>query len=258
MEKIIEVEISLIKVGEHEQRLDGEDEGVAELAQSMRRVGVLVPIILVGDGDNFQLVAGHRRLDAAKKAGLDKIPAIIKTADKALASEITFAENFFRKNLSPIELACALKDCLDKKTMTVSELAAGFHKTVHWVESMVAIANWPGDVQEALHMELLSVAAASNIALVTDDVYRDFLLRNAAEGGATARTTAAWLQAWRAMAPPEEAIEAEPVPGQHGAVPLTPQAPCFCCSQQFGMNQMSHVPVCGDCIKIIRAIGSVG
>lgn len=257
MEKIQAVQVNLIKVGEHEQRWEKNDPGIAELAESIKRVGVLVPIILTRDGDGFLCVAGHRRLAASKKAELAEIPAIVKEADKAVASEITFAENFHRKNLSPIELACGLKDCLDNKTMTVEQLAAGFHKSVNWVESMVAIADWPSDVQEALHMELLSVAAASNIAVVTDDVYRDFLLRNAAESGATARTTAAWLQAWRAMAPKEEAIEAEPVPGQHGIQPLTPQAPCFCCSQMLGMNLMSHVPVCGDCVKIIRAIGTV-
>lgn len=258
MQKIREVPVNLIKVGAHEQRIESNDPDVAELARSIERLGVLVPIILIGDGDNFLIVAGHRRFAAAKQAGLTEIPAIIRDEEKAVASEITFAENFFRKNLTPIELACALKDCLDRETMKVEELAAGFHKSVHWVESMVGIANWPGDVQEALHMELLSVAAASNIALVTDDVYRDFLLRNAAESGATARTTAAWLQAWRAMAPQEEAITAEPVPGHHGQVPLTPQAPCFCCSQLFAMNEMSHVPACGACIKIIRTIGTVG
>ena len=258
MDEFRELQIKEIKVGEHAQRIDPEDPDVIELAESIKRVGILNPPIVVERDGELHLIAGHRRIIAAGMAGLASVWCFIRKSEKVKDAEVTFAENFFRKNLSPIELACALKDCLDSKTMTVDELAAGFHKKGLWVESMVAIANWPGDVQEALHMELLSVSAASNIALVTDDVYRDFLLRNAAESGATARTTAAWLQAWRAMATPEEAIEAKPVPGQPVSVPLTPQAPCFCCAQQYGMNEMSHVPICGACIQIIRSIGTVG
>ena len=257
MDQIKEIQISEIKVGEHEQRLEAEDSDIDGLASSIRRLGVLVPLILEKTGDSFQLVSGHRRILAAIRVGLSSVPCIVKSGVKIDAGEVTFAENFFRKDLSPVELACALKDCLDQEKMTVKELAAGFHRSEHWVHSMIAIAGWPDDVQEAIHVKAISVSAASNLALVTDENYRDFLLRQAAESGATARTTAAWLQAWRAMAPPEAAIAAEPVLGGSAPVPLVPQAPCFCCSQQYKVNEMSHVPVCGGCIQIIRKAGQV-
>lgn len=255
MDEITQIKIGEIRVGEHAQRLEANDPDVEELAASMRRLGVLVPVIVTGGPGEYKLVAGHRRLEAAGIAGLKTIPAIIRESGVAEAAEVTFAENFFRKDLSPVELACALKDCLDNERMTVKELAEGFHRSEHWVLQMIAVAGWQSDVLEAIHAEVISVSAASNLAVITDDDYRGFLLRNAAESGATARTTAAWLQAWRAMQPPEQAIEAEPVHAGPVVIPMVPQAPCFCCSQMFKVNEMSHVPVCGACIQIIRQVG---
>lgn len=255
MQEIVEIPIGEIKAGEHDQRLETEDPGIAELAASIGRIGFINPLVVVADGSELHLIAGHRRLVAARMAGKQYVPCIIRASEKTVDSEITFAENFFRKDLSPVELACALKDCLDNELMTIKELAAGFHRSEHWVHSMIAIAGWPEDVLEAIHDEAISVSAASNLAQVTDPNYRIFLVRNAAESGATARTTAAWLQAFQAMQPPEEAITAEPVPAGAPQVPLVPQAPCLCCTQMFKVNEMSHVPVCGPCIQIIRQVG---
>ena len=255
MQRIEEVPIERIIAGEHDQRLEQEDPDIPELTESIRRIGIINPLVVVDVDGSLHLIAGHRRLVAARMAGKQSVPCIIRASEKAVDSEITFAENFFRKDLSPIELACALKDCLDRETMTVKELAAGFHRSEHWVTSMIAIADWPEEVQEAIHVQAISVSAASNLVLVTDEVYRNFLVRNAAEQGATARTTAAWLQAFQAMQPPEEAITAEAIPPGAPQVPLVPQAPCMCCGQLFKVNEMSHVPCCGACIQIIRQVG---
>lgn len=259
MTEIIEIPIGKIEVGKHEQRIEKEDEGIAELAASIRKVGVLVPLIVKCCDDKYLLIAGHRRLQAAKMAGIGNVPVVCRACSPAEEIEVSFAENFFRKDLSPVELACAMKDCYTRAMMTVKELAAGFHRSEHWVQRMMAVADWPNDVLKALHNEGMSVSAASNLALVSDSSYRAFLVRNAVEQGATARTTASWLQAWRAMQPQEEAITAEPVAGSHPPVPMIPQAPCICCSQIFPVNEMSHVPACGACVQIIRQVGlSVG
>jgi len=255
MAEVREIPIEKIKVGEHEQRMDRTDLGIGELAASIVRIGMVNPIVVFDDGDGYTIIAGHRRYYAAIKAGKLIVPCIVKASEKAMDSEITFAENFFRKDLSPIELSGALQDCLDRGIMTVKELAAGFHRSEEWVKRMVAIGFWPVDVQEAIHNERISVSAASNLACVTDDDYRAFLVRNAVEQGATARTTASWLQGWREMQPKEEVITAEPVGVGALKEPLVPQAPCFCCSQILEVNRMSHVPVCGECIQIIRKVG---
>jgi len=255
MSKAMKIPLRHIVAKKHEQRLSYDDEAIDSLARSITRIGLLVPLHVTLEGEKYEIVCGHRRLKALRQAGIEKADCIVVDTDEKKEGEITFAENFYRKNLSSVELACSMKDCLDNEAMTVEELASGFHRSVHWVQSMVAIAGWPADVQEVIHSERLSVSAASNLACVTDDSYRAFLVRNAVEQGATARTTASWLQAWRAMQPQEEAITSVPAEAGSPVQPIIPQAPCLCCSEIFPVDRMSHVPMCGECIKMIRQAG---
>jgi len=255
MAEIVEIPIGKIEVGKYDMRLQKTGGSIDELAASICKFGILVPLIINRIGDRYVLVAGHRRLQAAKVAGLSNVPVVFSDGTHAEEIQVSFVENFFREDLSPVELASAIKDCYTNEVLTAKELADGFHRSEHWVHSMIAISGWPGDVLEAIHEKKISVAAGSSLAVITDSAYRGFLVRNAVEQGATARTTASWLQAWRAMQPQEEAITSEPVSGQPSIVPLVPQAPCLCCGQVFLVNQMSHVPVCGGCVQAIRQVG---
>ena len=252
MESLEKIKISVIKVGEHEQRESIDDEEFNELCKSIGRVGLLSPIILAYDGDDYTLVAGHRRLAACSRLGFYEIDSLVRESDKPVDAEITFAENFHRKNLSPIEQAAAIDDCYKTGTMKISEIAKVFHRSENWVSAQIGMTSWPADILEAIHLGVLSVAAASNLAVIDDESYRAFLLRNAAEGGATARTTSAWLQAYRNSKPPEAALE-EPIgPAGETVTPMVPQAPCLCCSQVYRTDQLSHVPICQGCIQAIR------
>lgn len=256
MPAIKNIPIEKIEVGEHVQRMKGPDEGIEELAASICRVGVIVPLVVSRRGDAYVVVAGHRRLAACKKAGIQEVRCIVREADGRANTEVSFAENLFRKDLSPFEFGCAIKDVLDNKIMTADELAAGLHRSTEWIRRMVSMLDWPAGVLEAIHAGWLSVSAAHNLAIITDDTYRDFLLRKAEEGGVTARATAAWLQAWRSMEPAEVAAQAPPVEGEKRAEPMVPQAPCICCSNVYRTDQLSHVPVCAGCIQAIRNIGT--
>lgn len=255
MQTTKEIPIEKIKVGEHAQRKSTDDETLDGLVASIGRVGLVYPVVVCPEGDGYLLVEGHRRFEAHKRMGRSEITCIISGGGKSGIAEIAFAGNYFRKDLSPVELASAISDVYKSGTMTVAEMAVGFSKSEHWVKSMMAICDWPDDVLECVHEKGISVSAAHNLALVTDDNYRDFLLRNAVDQGATARTTSAWLQAWRNMQPQEEAVQAEPAPGQAMPQPVVPQGPCFCCAQVFPVNEMSHVPVCGGCVQILRSGG---
>jgi len=250
------VALSAIQVGEYAQRRQVEDDGIRDLAMSIGRVGVLVPVVVSKQGDKLVLIAGHRRVMAARIAGLAAVPAVIRTGGGAVAKGVSFAGNHFRRDLSPIELAAAIRDCLASKSLTMDELAAGLHRSVHWIQAQAAMLEWPDDVLEVIHNGHLSVAAASNLAMVGDAVYRDFLLRQAVENGATARATAAWLQAFRSMAPAAEAVTREPVAAGERVTPAVPQAPCIVCSDVYRTDELSHVPVCVHCIHTIRKIGS--
>jgi len=252
---IINVPIEKIKVGDNALRMEAQDDSIDTLAASIRRIGVIVPIVVSVDGDNYNVIAGHRRFAAAQRIGLGFIPCILREDEKAVVKEVSFAENLFRKDLSPLEVAAGVKDAIEQKIMDVKSLALAMRKSEHWVAAQLAMLKWPADVLECIHLEKMSVAAASNIALITDDKYRGFLIKNALENGATARITAAWLQAWRSMEPPEVAVTTGPAAGPDRPLPALPQAPCLVCGEVRRTDSMSLVLVCSNCINSIRSAG---
>lgn len=254
----MEVKISDIRTGKNELRGGDEGEDFEDLIASVRRLGVVQPVIVRRAGLDFVLVAGHRRVRAALEAGLEKVPVVVAGGSEKRDSEVAFAENLFRRDMSAVETAGALKDVLAEENMSIEEVARGVHRSVNWVRSMVAMCDWPSDVLLAVHKGEISVAAGANLALVTEETYRAYLVKNAVDNGATARTTAAWLQAFRAMQPAEQAINAPPIEGGIPPTPLIPQAPCLCCGQVFRMDALSHVPICVGCVQVLRNAGGTG
>ena len=255
-EKLQFVSISTITVGENQTRLSIDDEELAELASSIGRIGMISPIVVCRKGEGLEVIAGHRRFAAAQKLNMSLVPVIVRESNIAGVKEIAIAENLFRTDLTPLEQATSIKDVIDSGALTIEQVADGMHRSTHWVKSQLDLLSWPDDVLQSIHLGYLSVVAASNLALVTDDTYRDFLLKNAHENGATARTTAAWLQAWRSQAPPAVAVEAEPVPTSENPLPAVPQAPCIVCSQLFRTDGLAMVMACSACITAIRGVST--
>ncbi|MBA7479193.1 Stage 0 sporulation protein J [subsurface metagenome] len=248
MQEIQSILISKIEVGLHRQRSEGEDEEIQELAASIRRVGILVPLIVVRKDDGFSLVAGHRRIAAAALAGLTEVPAIIRESNEAEATEVSFAENFFRRDLSAVEQAAAIRGCIDNKVMTIEELAKGLHRSEQWVFEQGQMTTWPEEILQAIHLKYISVSAARNLAAISDSQYRNFLLSNAVENGVTARVTAAWLQAWQLSRGPEEALAAQPVDGPVPAAAVVPQSACMFCCNMFRCDALNYMGVCPTCL----------
>ncbi|MBA7485128.1 Nucleoid occlusion protein [subsurface metagenome] len=248
MQEIQSIPILKIEVGPHRQRSEGEDEQLQELTASIRRVGVLVPLIVVPKDDRFLLVAGHRRIAAAAAAALAEVPAIVRDGNAAENAEVSFAENFFRRDLSPVEMAAAIRECIDEGIMSIEELAKGLNRSQQWVKAQASMTTWPPELLQAIHLKQISVSAASFLATVTDPQYRVFLLNNAIENGATARATAAWVNSWRLNRPPEEALAQVPVDGVVPAVAVIPQAPCLFCEKVYRTDGLNYRPVCPQCL----------
>ncbi len=248
MQEIQDIPINTIAVGQHRQRSEQEDEAISELAASIQRIGVIVPLILQKEGDTLHLVSGHRRVLAALRVGLSDLPCIVQDSDKARATETAFAENFFRQDLSPVELAAAIRECVDNGIMSIEELAKGLHRSPQWIRAQALMTTWPPEILQAIHLKQISVSAASNLAVITDTQYRGFLLHNAVENGASARATAAWLQSWQLSRPPEEALTQVPVDGVVPAVAVIPQAPCLFCCNVFRTDGLNYMGVCPTCL----------
>lgn len=123
-ELVAEIDIDRIQPNPFQPRRKFSDEALKELSQSIDRHGLIQPIIVIKDGNDFTLIAGERRLRATKLLGLSKIKAIVANiADKNLR-ELALIENIQRENLSPIELANAYQELINEYKITQETLSS--------------------------------------------------------------------------------------------------------------------------------------
>lgn len=148
-----------------------QQEALAALAESIREVGVLQPVVVRPAGDNGRhvLVAGERRLRAARIAGLEEIPAVIKEGDDVGRLVEAVVENVQREDLDPLEEAAAYRSLMEDFTMTHEEVATRVGKSRSAVTNAVRLLNLPAPIQGMLASGGLSAGAARAL-LGTDDV----------------------------------------------------------------------------------------
>lgn len=158
-ESIFHIEIDKIKPNPYQPRHEFEPEALNELAQSIREFGVLQPLIVskitreteAGTAVEYQLIVGERRLKAAKKAGLERIPAIIRAfSGERVKLEIALIENIQRSNLSPLESAKAYARLQDEFGLTQREIADRVGKSRETIANTLRLLQLSPEVQHAL------------------------------------------------------------------------------------------------------------
>jgi len=250
------IPVHTILSDEHSQRIEFNEEKMSELVASIQSDGLLQPIVVKPIEGGHVVVAGHRRLEACKRLGWEEIPVVIAEGDEVRMRRVTFSENFFRDDLTPLELAVAIADEYKEARMTVEQLARGFNRTKEWVTRQLDVVSWPQDCLDAVHTGGLSIAAVRNLAAVDDNEYRQFLVKKAVETGASASLTAAWLQGFRAAAPGLALSTAAEGDASEPLLPAVPKAPCLGCATVFRVDGMSYVPLCQHCITVLSRAGS--
>ena len=132
---VSEIDIGLIFANPNQPRKVFDETALNELASSISKHGVIMPIIVNKSGDRYMIIAGERRFRASKIAGLTKVPVIVKTYDERQIKEISLIENLQREDLNPIEAATAMRSLMNDYGMTQEDLADRIGK------SRPAIAN---------------------------------------------------------------------------------------------------------------------
>ena len=132
---VSEIDIGLIFANPNQPRKVFDETALNELASSISKHGVIMPIIVNKSGDRYMIIAGERRFRASKIAGLSKVPVIVKTYDERQIKEISLIENLQREDLNPIEAATAMRSLMNDYGMTQEDLADRIGK------SRPAIAN---------------------------------------------------------------------------------------------------------------------
>lgn len=186
------VAIAKIQANPFQPRRDFDPEKLQELANSIRRSGVMTAITVRRFGDAFQLISGERRVRASIEAGLTEIPALIlDIASDREMMELSLVENIQREDLNPLEIAHSYQQLLTLCEMTQEELAESVGKDRSTVTNFIRLLKLPVPIQDSLRAGEISMGHARALLAVTDDEARLELWHTVVEEGLSVRKTEA-------------------------------------------------------------------
>jgi ParB family chromosome partitioning protein len=180
---LVEVPVQAVAPNPRQPRQAFGDEGMEAMARSIQEVGVLQPIVVRRLNGGYELVAGERRLRAAKLAGLATVPAIIRTTDDTESLREALIENIHRQDLSPLEQASAFQELQDDLGATQEELAERLGHSRSHVANTIRLLQLPSAVQTLVAEGSLTAGHARALLSLEDaEVQTTLGLRIAAEG----------------------------------------------------------------------------
>lgn len=175
--------VEKIQHNPYQPRKRFDEDELKSLTESVRTHGVLQPLVVRQVGDGFQLIAGERRLRAAREAGLGEVPVHLVAFDDQQVFEAALVENIQRSDLNPIEKAQGFKDYLDRFGLTQEQLGAklGLDRTT--VSNLLGLLNLPAEVQDAVRLGQISLGHAKVLKGVTEPerqvaLCRDTIMKN--------------------------------------------------------------------------------
>ncbi len=150
MSQLVELDIETVVRDEEQPRKNFTKESLNELAASIKEHGVLQPIVVVKVGKNYQIVAGERRWRASQIAGLEKIPAIVRTLNAQNKLELSIIENAQREDLNPIELATAYAKLKNQFNLSNEEIGQRVGKSAGSVVNTMRLLKLPEEAKKAM------------------------------------------------------------------------------------------------------------
>jgi ParB family chromosome partitioning protein len=157
---LVEIGIDQVEPNPHQPRKSFEASGLDELAASIRSAGVIQPIIVRQVGAGYQLIAGERRWRAARQAGLDRIPALVREATDAESLELALVENLLREDLNPMEESEAYRHLLDQFGWTQEQLAQRIGRDRASIANVLRLLRLPDEIQADLRSGRLTMGHA--------------------------------------------------------------------------------------------------
>ena len=191
-----EIKMALIDPPASRIREEVEDNGIDELAESIKSIGLINPIQVKGVNGRYEIIAGERRFLACMKIGKGSIRADVLKEGGEKEEKIKIAENMMRKEINPIELGRALLKLNTKYGVSNKKIGGFLGKSSRWVQRKVSLLKLPKDLQGALRDKSIGEAVARELAKVGEREKRKDLLGCAIDNGATLRVVELWVKDW--------------------------------------------------------------
>ena len=187
-ENVVILKLSQVEPNKEQPRKSFDEEKLSALADSIKKHGVIQPII-VKDMNNgyYRIVAGERRWRASRMAGLKELPAIIRSYDELTTMQVALIENLQREDLNPIEEAMCYKSLLEDFSLTQEQVSEQVGKSRSAVANSIRLLSLPDEVQKMLEKGLLSGGHARAVLAVNDDSDKLLLAQKIVENSLSVR-----------------------------------------------------------------------
>jgi ParB family chromosome partitioning protein len=188
-EDLLEIDIDLIEPSPAQPRTHFDEGRLEELAQSIRSNGIVQPLLVRRRGARYQLVAGERRWRAAQRAGLQRVPAVVREIPDDKLLELALVENIQRQELNAIEEAHAYKRLIETLGLTQETVAQRVGRDRSFVTNYLRLLRLPEDIQRLVEEEKLSMGHARALLGVDDADIQRRVARNVIEQSLSVRET---------------------------------------------------------------------
>lgn len=175
-------------------------DGIHELAESIRTVGLINPITVMPRGDRFEVVAGHRRLLALRLVGVEYAPCIVRELDVDGVVAVMATENLERSDVDPVDQALLIGRAVGEDESKIPALAKALNRSVGWVRSRLDLLGYDADLITAIRAGSISLGVAALIAQVEDDEWRQMFTKDAASHGWTQLQAEIQVNLWKSGA----------------------------------------------------------
>jgi len=256
-------------------RSDVWDTDLDDLARSIEQFGLMQPVIVsrqsahIGqdaspacqnftdkgtcEHDRFEIVAGHRRLAAHRKLGLQTIDAIEKVVDQTTNDAMKIHENLYRASVNPVDEAVFLAEYQNRSQLSLSELARMVNRTEVWVQTRLDILTYPDYLIEFVHEGKLSMATASVLNKIKHPKIKESYCRTASIQGLSATRARYWLDQANVGTVDPDAISIEtPTEYTGSSEPVVVKMRCAIDGQEYDVNYLQNVFVLPENLRTVR------
>lgn len=211
--RVAEVAVDRIRPNPYQPRQEFNDDALDELADSIDELGVIQPITVraMGDGE-FEIISGERRLRAARRADIERLPAFIREADSEEMLEMALVENVQREELNPIEVALGYQRLMEECGLTQKAVAEKVSKSRASVANFLRLLRLPPRVQAALRDKDVAMGHARALLSIDDEEAQVDLLEETIENEWSVREVERRVRRWQEPEPEAETEESSTSP----------------------------------------------
>ncbi|HOP04087.1 MAG TPA: ParB/RepB/Spo0J family partition protein [Tenuifilaceae bacterium] len=188
-ELVSEIDINKIEANPYQPRSTFDEEALAELSESISKLGIIQPLTIRLVNGSYQLISGERRLRAAKMAGLKTVPAYVRTANDQGMLEMALVENIQRENLDAIEVAISFQRLVDECNLTHETLSERVGKKRTTITNYIRLLKLPAEIQLGIKEKKITMGHARTLVSFDDSITQVKLFRKIIDNDLSVRRT---------------------------------------------------------------------